>query len=171
VTDLRAAFVLVGLLAIALAAWAAREMWRARGMAGTSVVEVDTERGRQPLRSTNWGLVGRPDEILRLSDGRHVPVEVKSRASPRRGVPASHRLQLYAYLALLEDQRLGTVPFGVLRYGDGGEFRLPWDDAARAELATTLAAARRPYDGRARPGPDRCPRCPWFERCDARWSA
>jgi hypothetical protein len=171
VIDPREALAVVGVVAIGLAAWAAGEMWRARGMGGSVIVALDTGRGGGLLRSTTWGLVGRPDEIVRLSDGRHVPVEVKSRISPRRGVPASHRMQLYAYLALLDDQPGGPPPFGVLRYGDGGEFRLPWDDAARAELIGLTAAARRPYDGRARPGPDRCPRCPWFDGCDARWSA
>ncbi|MCI4320080.1 MAG: Dna2/Cas4 domain-containing protein [Thermoplasmata archaeon] len=122
------------------------------------------------MRSETWGLVGRPDELLRLSDGRLVPVEVKSRSFPRRGVPESHRLQVYAYLALLEDRSTAPPPFGLLRYGDGTEARLPWDESARTELARTLAEARRPYDGRARPGPGRCPRCPWFDACDARWT-
>jgi CRISPR/Cas system-associated exonuclease Cas4 (RecB family) len=167
--DPRVALAFVALLAVFVAAWAVREMWRDRGIRGSAIVALDTGRVGGPLRSTSWGLVGRPDEILRLADGRHVPVEVKSRASPRRGVPDSHRLQLYAYLALLDDQPNGPPPFGILRYGDGGEIRLPWNDAARADLAATMAAARRPYDGRARPGPDRCPRCPWFEGCDARW--
>lgn len=167
--DPQVAFAVVAVGAILIAGWALREVWQARRVNGREVVAVDVGRAGGLLRAPRWGIVGRPDEIVRLEDGREVPVEVKSRPTPRGGIPDSHRLQVYAYLALLEEQTRATPPFGVLRYGDGGEFRVPWNDAARRELAATIAEARRPYDGRARPGPDRCPRCPWYNACDARW--
>ncbi|MCI4350904.1 MAG: PD-(D/E)XK nuclease family protein [Thermoplasmata archaeon] len=167
--DPRVVFALVALGASAVAGWALREVGQARAESGGEVVAVDVGRTGGPLRAPRWGIVGRPDEIVRLADGREVPVEVKSRTTPRGGIPDSHRLQVYAYLALLDDQPRGAPPFGVLRYGDGREFRVPWNDAARQELAATITEARRPYDGRARPGPDRCPRCPWYAACDARW--
>lgn len=168
--DGRFLLVLIGAAALLAAGLAARAWWSARGPAGSTLVSVDTSSAGTRLRSDRWGLVGRPDELRRLPDDRLVPVEVKSRARPGRGIPDSHRLQVYAYLALLDDQPGGAAPFGILRYGDGGEVRLPWDAAARSELSRTIAEARRPYDGRARPGPGRCPRCPWFEGCDARWT-
>ena len=54
--------------------------------------------------SDRWGLTGRPDELRRLPDGTIVPVEIKSCRSPRNGTPyPSHRFQLLAYCALVEE--------------------------------------------------------------------
>lgn len=133
------------------------------------LVAVDEPGARSPLlRSVRWGLTGRPDELRRSSDGRLVPIEFKSRASPRGGVPSSHRVQVATYCLLVEETTGRAPPFGVVRYGDGGEFRIPWDGAQRAEVLAVLTELRQPYDGRATPSRARCARCPWREVCDRR---
>jgi CRISPR-associated exonuclease Cas4 len=120
------------------------------------------------LRSPRYRLSGRPDVLRRLSDGRIVPVELKSRSSPPRGPPPSHLAQVAAY-CLLVDETTGTPPpFGVLRYSDGGEFRVPWDRAARSDLLALRAEIARPYDGRATPSRAKCAGCAWRAVCDAR---
>lgn len=111
-------------------------------------------------------LVGRPDAIRERRDGRWVPIEVKSRAPPPSGPPRSHRVQLEAYLLLVEEATGSAPPYGVLRYGDGTEFRLPWDAGARRELLEVRREVALPYDGRATPGPERCRGCPWRRVCD-----
>lgn len=134
-----------------------------------ALVGVDDGRDRGPwLVSERHGISGRPDEVRRRSDGRLVPIEFKSRSSPRGGVPRSHRVQVAAYCLLLEEATGESPPFGVVRYGDGVEVRVPWDRAARAELLEVRASVGRPYDGAATPSVARCTRCPWRLACDAR---
>jgi CRISPR-associated exonuclease Cas4 len=134
-----------------------------------TLVSVDERPGSAPLlRSERYGISGRPDELRRLSDGRIVPIEFKSRDSPRYGVPRSHRIQVAAYCLLVEETTGVAPPFGVVRYGDGGEARVPWTHAARTELLEVRAAVARRYDGRATPSVARCTHCPWRDVCDAR---
>ncbi|MGA8303026.1 MAG: PD-(D/E)XK nuclease family protein [Thermoplasmata archaeon] len=120
------------------------------------------------LRSARYRLIGRPDVLRRLPDGRVVPVEVKSRTTPRDGPPPSHVAQVRAYCLLVEETTGATPPFGVLRYADGGEFRVRWDSRARAQLIALRAAVDRTYDGRATPSRSKCAHCPWRAVCDAR---
>jgi len=134
-----------------------------------SLVSVDEVPGSGPLlRSNRYRVSGRPDELRRLPDGRLVPIEFKSRASPRYGVPRSHRIQVAVYCLLVEEATGRAPPYGIVRYGDGGEAPVRWDRAARAEVLEMRTALDRPYDGRATPSVARCARCPWREVCDAR---
>jgi CRISPR-associated exonuclease Cas4 len=157
----------VAVVGVALAAWALRTLSQCRDdNARGRLVAVDAGRPAT-LRSDRYGLVGRPDELRRLQDGRVVPVEFKSRATPPRGPAPSHVVQVRAYCLLVEETTGLVPPYGVLRYSDG-EFRVRWDDRARGELLSVRAELLRPYDGRATPSRARCARCPWFLACDAR---
>ncbi len=120
------------------------------------------------LRSRRYRLSGRPDVLRRLPDGRLVPIEVKSRPTPPHGPPRSHLVQVGAYCLLVEESTGTAPPFGVLRYSDGGEFRVPWDRIARRDLLTLRDEVDRPYDGRATPSGAKCAACPWRAVCDAR---
>jgi CRISPR-associated exonuclease Cas4 len=133
-----------------------------------ALVSVDERPGSAPLlRSDRYRISGRPDELRRLPDGRLVPIEFKSRRSPRHGAPRSHRIQVAAYCLLLEETTGVAPPYGVVRYGDGGEERISWDRAIRHELLALRAELDRRYDGRATPSVARCARCPWRGVCDA----
>lgn len=160
---LGAALAALGLMLLAGAALRAALRGRRHGR----LVAVDPQPG-PPLRSERYRLVGRPDELRRRPDGRPVPVEWKSRAAPPGGPLPSHVVQVWAYCLLLEDATGLAPPYGVLRYGDGAEFRIDWTDAARGELLRLRAELDRPYDGRATPSRARCRRCPWVGGCDAR---
>ncbi|MFZ0830214.1 MAG: PD-(D/E)XK nuclease family protein [Thermoplasmata archaeon] len=118
------------------------------------------------LRSERFRLSGRPDELRELPDGRWVPVEIKSRPTPADGPLGSHRIQLAAYCLLVEETTGRAPPFGLLRYGDGGEFRIGWTTELRRELLALRHELAAPYDGRARPSPGRCARCTWRASCD-----
>ena len=158
---------LVAIVGVALAAWALRALSLRRQEATYGeLVAVDAGRAAT-LRSDRYRLIGRPDELRRLSDGRLVPVELKSRSTPPRGPTPSHVAQVRAYCLLVEETTGASPPYGVLRYSDG-EFRIRWDAQARAELLRVRAEMLRPYDGRATPSPGRCARCPWVRVCDAR---
>jgi CRISPR-associated exonuclease Cas4 len=125
-----------------------------------------TDRPAPLLRSERWRLSGRPDAIVELADGRWIPVELKSRAAPHREPPASHRVQIAAYALLVEEATGRAPPFGILRYGDGTEYRIPWDDATRDRLWRLRTELDRPYDGRASPSPGRCRGCRFRSVCD-----
>ena len=158
-----AAAVAVTVLGLALAALGRARSGRRHGRLET----VDIGSGAT-LRSVRFRLAGRPDEIRRLADGSAVPVELKSRRAPRGGPLASHRVQVLAYCLLLEEIERIRPRYGLLRYADGKEFRVPWDAEARREILEVRAAIDRPYRGEATPSIPRCRRCPWVDSCDAR---
>ena len=120
------------------------------------------------LSSSRYRLTGRPDLLRRASDGRLVPIELKSRSAPTAGPPRSHLVQVWAYCLLVEETQGTPPPHGILRYSDGTEFRVRWDAAARSELLRLRAEIDRPYDGRATPSRPKCARCGWRAGCDAR---
>jgi CRISPR-associated exonuclease Cas4 len=142
---------------------AARRRERARG----ELVAIDAGAA-VTLRSARYRLSGRPDVLRRLPDGRVVPIELKSRAAPPHGPPASHQVQVAAYCLLVEETTGRAPPYGLLQYGDGAEFRVPWNAEVRAELLRLRASLDRPYDGRATPSRAKCARCAWRPVCDAR---
>lgn len=118
------------------------------------------------FRSTRYRLSGRPDELRRSSSGEIVPVEVKSANSPRSGIPyPSHRVQLLAYILLVEETYGSPPPFGVLSYGDGVEIRVSWNRDARGELLNVLSEWRQPYQGATDPSPAKCRACQFAPVC------
>jgi len=168
VTEIEALTLVLGGGAVVLLAARALSLRHREARYG-ALVSVDAHPGAGPLlRSDRFRISGRPDELRRLPDGRLVPIEFKSRSSPRNGVPRSHRIQVAAYCLLVEETTGTAPPYGVVRYGDGGEVRIPWDRRTRDELLEVRAAVGRPYDGRATPSVARCTHCPWREVCDAR---
>lgn len=166
ITLVEGAAFLVALLVLiaALRAWAALRRDREYGR----LRSIDVGLRSPTLYAQRWGLSGRPDVVRTLADGRCVPVEIKSRSSPFGGPHRSHRVQVGAYCLILEETTGRAPPFGVLRYGDGQEWRVPWDAAARSEVVRLLAEVRQRYDGRATPSVARCAHCRWRAGCDAR---
>ena len=143
----------LGILLIPAAgfAYGAVEEWLKGRRPRAEVIAVDDPAlgGMPTMVSERWGLTGRPDELRRLQDGTVIPVEMKSCRSPRSWVPyPSHRIQLLAYCALVEETYGRAPPFGILCYGDGREFRVAWDAAARAEVLAGLARLGGLYMGR-----------------------
>ncbi len=163
---LAVAALLLGVLLLALSLRAL--LASARGRRDGTLVSVDRAGEGTSLTSAGLRLVGRPDALRRLPDGRYIPVELKRRPAPRSGPLPSHQVQVAAYCLLVEETTGVPPPYGVLRYGDGVEFRLPWDAARRHDLLELRARLRRPYDGRATPSPAKCRHCGWREQCDAR---
>jgi CRISPR-associated exonuclease Cas4 len=138
------------------------------GRRGRFVGVDDGRAGGTTLRSERWRLVGRPDELRALPDGRWIPVEWKSRRSPLHGPMPSHRIQVLAYCLLCEEARGVPPPYGILRYGDGQEFRVLWNADSRSEVIALRRQLSQQYDGRASPSPGKCAGCRWREGCDAR---
>ncbi len=156
-----------GAVALAAGAWSLYR--RAQDRVHGDLISVDDGRQRgASLVSHRYRIVGRPDSLRRIRDGRIVPIEIKSRTSPPNGPPLSHVVQVWAYCLLVEETTEVAPPYGVLRYSDGGEFRIDWGAAQRVRLLALRREVARPYDGRARPAPMRCARCRYRYGCDVR---
>ena len=174
-----AGFVLLGIALVMGAAglallWWSRRLYRIAGLPTGRLVYTDTDgwqRPQAPLISRRWGLVGKPDYLIR--QGRElIPVEVKTGRAPSRPYPA-HILQLAAYCLLVEDWTGRRPRRGLLRYDDA-TFEIPFDRALRREVLRTIEqmrrAARRPSVARSHDEPARCRGCGVQYACDQRLS-
>lgn len=172
-------WILLGLGAILLSAGIGMYLWSRRARARTGlpagdVVYSDTgawESVEKPLFSRRYGLVGKPDYLVRLlNDGASclVPVEVKSRKRPAV-TPAGHLLQLAAYCLLVEEVHHTRPPYGLLHYADA-TLQIAYTDALRQavlDMAQEIRAARRAADlHRDHSDPARCRGCGYRHACD-----
>ncbi len=139
------------------------------GLPQGRVVYADSRAWRRPeapLRSPRYGLVGRPDYLLRR--GRHIiPVEAK----PSRAAAAPYvtdLLQLAAYCLLVEETYGVRPPHGLLVYRRR-TFEVPFDAAMRDQLLHALQEMEAAYDQddvpRSHDQPGRCARCSMRRHC------
>jgi CRISPR-associated exonuclease Cas4 len=163
---------LLCLLGIFLLVWGRRQR-AASGIPSGEVIYSDTgdwQKLEKPLISRRYGLVGRPDYLVRTQErGKPftIPVEVKSRKRP--ATPhASHVLQLMTYCLLVEDQLGERPPYGLLRYADA-TLRIPYSEDLRGQVlaaAEAIRAARRRADvHRQHDDPRRCRACGYRSAC------
>ncbi len=148
--------------------YAGRERVLAVDLEGRGRTGLPPTVGRVPgMTSGRLGLTGRPDELRSDERGNLYPVEIKSGSPAPGGRPyPSHRMQVLAYCALLEESRGITPPFGLLVYGEGSEFRIPWNEGTRRELLDLLDRMGRPYDGSVAPSYPKCVRCRYRDLCE-----
>ncbi len=125
-----------GLLAIALDAQRRyRRLQSQAGLVPGRLAASDLSDPTDLLVDPAWGLTGRPDYVVETESGP-VPVEVKSGRTPSRP-HRSHALQLASYLRLVEATSGRRPSHGLLTYPEGA-FRIPWDEAAKADLRGVL---------------------------------
>lgn len=146
---------------------------QATGLPTGEVVYTDTDRWEQvpePLMSRRYGLVGKPDYLVEVRNGRQttlVPVEVKSRRRPAV-TPDAHILQLATYCLLVEDVHKVRPAYGLLHYADA-TLQIPYtDDLRRAvlEIADAIRSARKALDvHRDHNDPARCRGCGYAHGC------
>lgn len=146
--------------------------WRASGLPSARIVATDARgwrRPAQPYFSPTWGLVGRPDYVLRHR-GRSIPVEVKSGRTPKEPYEG-HILQLGAYCLLIEEAESRPPPYGLIRYPEA-TFRVPFDRYLRRRVVEALeemrAAEARGGIARGHSDPQRCRACGYRDTCDQR---
>lgn len=156
-----------------LVLWWARRKRKETGLPRGEVIYSDTsdwQTPEKPLFSRRYGLVGRPDYLLRaVEDGVDVtiPVEVKSRKRPSEPYP-SHILQLITYCLLVEDNFGVRPPYGLLHYADA-TLRIDYTDSLRQQvldIASAIRAARQAEDvSRQHADPNRCRSCGYRHAC------
>lgn len=87
------------------------------------------------------GLRGRPDQIV-IVDGEFIPVEQKTGKIPK-SPHKSHKMQLLAYLHLVESTTGLKPPYGVLRYGSENLHSIDWNDSSKHLLFSAVKEIQR----------------------------
>ena len=107
----------------------------------TEVIYSDDEKNSGLLIDENIGLRGRPDQIV-VVDGEFIPVEQKTGRIPKRP-HMSHKMQLLAYLHLVEISTKRNTPYGILRYGNEDIHQIYWDEDTKEELFSAIQEIQR----------------------------
>ena len=132
----------------------------------TEVVYSDDEKSSGLLIDQSIGLRGRPDQIV-VVDGEFIPVEQKTGRIPKRP-HMSHKMQLLAYLHLVEISTKRNTPYGILRYGNEDIHQIYWDEETKEELFSAIQEIQRlMVEGGAKRNHNRKGKC---QNCSRRYA-
>ena len=118
------------------------ERHRALGLPEGELVYEDADGLGEPLSSTAYPLVGKPDYIVKLADGRPVPIELKLNVHDVTAPHSNHMIQLAAYCLILEDYFVQAPTHGILRYADR-EFTVEYTPALKKKVIRLLTEMER----------------------------
>ncbi len=118
------------------------ERQRELGLPEGELVYADADGQGEPLSSSAYPLVGKPDYIVRLPDGRPVPIELKLNVHDVTAPHSNHMIQLAAYCLILEDYFVQAPTHGILRYADR-EFTVEYTTALRKKVIRLLTEMAR----------------------------
>ena len=107
----------------------------------TDVAYSDDEATAGLLVDDLSGLRGRPDQIV-IVDGEFIPVEQKTGKIPERP-HKSHKMQLLAYLHLVESTTGRKPPYGVLKYGSENLHTVDWNKENEHQLFSAVKEVQR----------------------------
>ena len=108
---------------------------------GFELAYSDDDKSSDLLIDEVSGLRGRPDQIV-IIDGEFIPVEQKTGKVPKKPYK-SHRLQLLAYISLVQTNTGKEPPYGVLRYGEDDVHQVFWDKHAKQHLRDSVIEVQR----------------------------
>src|SRR6266851_9593716 len=94
------------------------ERHRALGLPEGELVYEDADGQGEPLSSSAYPLMGKPDYVVHLPDGRPVPIELKLNVQDVSAPYSNHTVQVAAYCLILEDYFERAPTHGILRYAD-----------------------------------------------------
>ena len=118
------------------------ERHRALGLPEGELVYEDADGEGEPLSSSVYPLVGKPDYIVQLPDGRPVPIELKLGVHDATIPYSNHSVQVAAYCLILEDYFVEAPTHGILRYADC-EFTIEYTPALRKKVIKLLTEMER----------------------------
>lgn len=118
------------------------ERHRALGLPEGELVYEDADGAGEPLSSSAYPLVGKPDYIVKLPDGRPVPIELKLGVQNASAPYSNHIIQVGAYCLILEDYFEQPPTHAILRYADR-EFTIDYTPALRRKVIKLLAEMER----------------------------
>jgi len=108
---------------------------------GTELVFTDEGDKAGILVDEELGLRGKPDQII-VVDGDFIPLEQKTGRIPKSPF-ASHKMQLLAYLKLIDSNTSIRPPYGVIRYGREQLHQLDWDEESEQALIDSVHEIQR----------------------------
>jgi CRISPR-associated exonuclease Cas4 len=129
-------------------------------------IEYIDMAGSKAFKSERYGLIGRPDYVIKMED-KIIPVEEKKGRTPK-GPLFSHILQIAAYCLLIEESTGKTPPYGLLKYPEH-QHEIEYNEDLKKVLLEKLRDMRKMMDtGEAhrnhnRPG--KCKSCSRNESC------
>lgn len=109
------------------------ERHHALGLPVGELVYEDADGQGEPLSSSEYPLVGKPDYVVQLPDGSPVPVELKLNVQNAAEPYSNHLVQIAAYCLILEDYFELPPTYGILRYADR-EFTVEYTPALRKKV-------------------------------------
>jgi CRISPR-associated exonuclease Cas4 len=144
------------------------EHQRALGLPDGELVYEDADGQGEPLSSSEFPLVGKPDYVVQLPDGRPVPIALKPNVHDATVPYASHQIQVAAYCLILEDYFEQAPTHGILRYAER-EFTVEYTPATRRKVIRllgqmALCSAQEPPP-LARQSVSKCRVCPFQPIC------
>jgi CRISPR/Cas system-associated exonuclease Cas4 (RecB family) len=107
----------------------------------TDVAYSDDESTAGLLVDELSGLRGRPDQIV-IVDGEFIPVEQKTGKIPEKP-HKSHKMQLLAYMHLVESTTGRDTPYGVLKYGNENLHSIDWNEHNKHLLFSAIKEVQR----------------------------
>src|SRR5712691_3943594 len=113
------------------------ERHRALGLPEGELVYEDADGQGEPLSSSAYPLVGKPDYVVKLADGRPVPIELKPNVQDATAPFSNHMIQVAAYCLILEDYFEQAPTHGILRYADR-EFTVEYTPALKKKVIRLL---------------------------------
>ncbi len=113
------------------------ERQRALGLPEGELVYEDADGQGEPLSSSIYPLAGKPDYVVKLPDGRPVPVELKLNVHDATAPHSNHTIQVAAYCLILEDYFVPAPTHGILRYADR-EFTVEYTSALKKKVIRLL---------------------------------
>ena len=113
------------------------ERHQALGLPEGELVYEDADGEGESLSSSVYPLVGKPDYVVQLPDGRPVPIELKLGVQDATIPYSNHSLQVAAYCLILEDYFVQAPTHGILRYADR-EFTIEYTPALRKRVIKLL---------------------------------
>ena len=130
------------------------------GLSKTDILSYSDDSGESAalLSDEKIGLRGRPDQIVKIDD-QFIPVEQKTGKIPMKPHD-SHRMQLLAYLHLVNETTGSAPEYGILRYGGEALYTVAWDDSAKIDLYSSIQEIQRlMVEGGAKRNHERVGKC------------
>jgi CRISPR-associated exonuclease Cas4 len=163
---------LVLLLLLVVAVYALLGRWsrseRAHvGLRGGTIETTDDSTERAPtLRSSRYGLVGRPDQLVRVGSALIPVAEQKPKA---RRLHQSHILQVAAQCLLVQEVYGIRPPYGMVVLAGGSTHQVEFSSALELRLLDTMARMRAVLGATAPPEPSwaegKCRACAFRHTC------
>jgi CRISPR-associated exonuclease Cas4 len=159
------------LLIVALVVYALLSRWsrseRAHvGLSTGTIATTDDAAERAPtLRSRRYGLVGRPDQLVRVGRAL-IPVEQKPKA---RRLQQSHILQVAAQCLLVQEVYGIRPPYGIVVLAGGYRHKVEFSPSLELRLLDTMTRMRAMLSATAPPEPlwveGKCRACSFRQTC------